>query len=124
MLVIILTVALAAIATALYFISEKKYWDMDEVFAIIATFLIVMFVIEIGIACLRPIGFRSIKAQYSVISVQMEQSRNDGIVTDAVLLKEAIDMNKTIENHKVFRADPWLNWYFSEEIANLEPIKF
>ena len=123
MLVIILTIAATAIAVALYFIAENKCWYYDELYATLAATLIIALVIEVGIACLQPINFRQIKAQYTVISTQMEQMEKEGIVTDAVLLKEAIEMNKTIENHKVFRADPWLSWYFSEEIANLEPLK-
>lgn len=123
MLVIILTIAITAIAIALYVVAYNKCWSSEDTLSSIAAFFIVLLFIEVAIVALRPIKYRATKAQYAVIAAQMEQSRKEGIVTDAVLLKEAIDMNKTIETHKSFRADPWLNWYFSADIANLKPLQ-
>ena len=125
MLVIILTIAITAIAIALYIVIYNKYpySSLEDTLSTIAAVLIVILFIEISAVALRPIKYRATKAQYAVIAAQMEQSRKEGIVTDAVLLKEAIDMNKTIETHKSFRADPWLNWYFSNDIANLKPLQ-
>lgn len=123
MLVIILTIAITAIAIALYVVAYNKCWSSEDTLSFIAAFFIVLLFIEVAIVALRPIKYCATKAQYAVVAAQMEQSRKEGIVTDAVLLKEAIDMNKTIETHKSFRADPWLNWYFSADIANLKPLQ-
>lgn len=42
----------------------------------------------------------------------------------AALLEEVLSINHTIATHKAFAGNSWNGRWYSEDIANLEPIKF
>lgn len=49
---------------------------------------------------------------------------SDSNVYNITLYKDVIEMNKTIDKHKVYHDSKWIGIWYSEEIGNLEHIKF
>ena len=126
MLLLTISIIILAASIALFVIAEN-HWDWPDAWGIIGLIGIIfdgMLVIGLLIwLSLLPVSIKSTKADYEVLSVQVEYVRNEGIVTDATLLKKILNMNSTIEHHRVFKDSPWLGWFHSEEIANLQPLK-
>ena len=125
MLLIIVTTLILAAAITVFVLTDK--YCRDDTWEIISLlFIIFDGGLWIGLLIwlsLLPVSIKSTKADYEVLSVQVEYVRNEGIVTDATLLKKILNMNSTIEHHRVFKDSPWLGWFHSEEIANLQPLK-
>ena len=125
MLLIIATVIALGLFIAMAVIADKHYWDDGwELLAWLMIFLSGCMLLGLLIwLSLLSVSIKSTKADYEVLSVQVEYVRNEGIVTDATLLEKILNMNSTIEHHRVFKDSPWLGWFHSEEIANLQPLK-
>lgn len=125
MLLIIVSIIALAAFIALFVAAENHFWpDVWEFLSLLGIVFNGMLVIGLLIwLSLVPINIKSIKADYEVLSTQVEYVRNEGIVTDATLLEKILEMNSTIENHRVFDNSPWIGCFFSEKIANLQPLK-
>ncbi len=124
MLLLIISIVILAAAIVLMVISNKEWWDFG--FGLSLGIILFDGILVLGLLIwlsLVPVNIKSIKADYEVLSTQVEYARNEGIVTDATLLEKILGMNSTIENHRVFDHSPWIGCFFSEEIANLQPLK-
>jgi Na+/melibiose symporter-like transporter len=67
--------------------------------------------------------FDAIQEQYQVLSVMVESYDGQDYGNMTTLIDEVIYMNRCIANHKAFYTSPWIGIWYSEKIANLEPIK-
>lgn len=126
MLLLIFSIIALAAFIALH-VAAENHWSWPDVWDFLSLLGIIfngMLVIGLLIwLSLVPVNIKSIKADYEVLSTQVEYVRNEGIVTDATLLEKILEMNSTIENHRVFDHSPWIGCFFSGEIANLQPLK-
>lgn len=124
MLLLLISILILAAAITLMVISNNKWWDFGFGLSLSIILLDGMLVLGLLIwLSLVPVTIKSIKADYEVLSMQVEYARNEGIVTDATLLEKILGMNSTIEQHHVFDHSLWIGCFFSEEIANLQPLK-
>ncbi len=68
--------------------------------------------------------FDAIQEEYQVISVMVDSYDGQDYGNMTALIDEVVRMNTRIANHKAFYTSPWTGIWYSEKIANLEPIKF
>lgn len=68
--------------------------------------------------------FEATIAQYDVITVMAESYVGQDYGNMTSLTEEIVRMNTRIANHKAFYTSPWTGIWYSEKIANLEPIRF
>lgn len=68
--------------------------------------------------------FDEIQERYQVISLMVESYDGQDYGNMATLIDEVVYMNKCIASHKAFYTSPWTGIWYSEKIANLEPIRF
>lgn len=68
--------------------------------------------------------FDSIQEQYQAISVMVDSYDGQDYGNMTALIDEVVRMNTRIAKHKAYYQSPWTGIWYSEEIANLEPIKF
>jgi hypothetical protein len=68
--------------------------------------------------------FDAIQEQYQVISVMVDSYSGQDYGNMSALIDEVVRMNNRIATHKAFYTSPWTGIWYSEKIANLEPIKF
>lgn len=68
--------------------------------------------------------FDAVLAQYEVITVMAESYAGQDYGNMTSLTEEIVHMNTRIAKHKAFYTSPWTGIWYSEKIANLEPIKF
>ena len=68
--------------------------------------------------------FDAIQEQYQVISLMVDSYDGQDYGNMATLIDKVVYMNNRIANHKAFYTSPWTGIWYSEKIANLEPIKF
>ena len=125
MLIIVLTVALLAALLAVIVLKNRydKWFDPGLWWAGVVV-VGVLLLIELGMLVdTRTFDFKKTEIKYAVLVEQVDNARNEGIATDAVLLKEIVEMNSEIDRHKVFVANPWTSWYFSKDIANYPKLK-
>ena len=72
----------------------------------------------------RDRRFDATLAQYEVITVMAESYTGQDYGNMTSLTEEIVRMNNRIARHKAFYTSPWTGIWYSEKIANLEPIKF
>lgn len=71
------------------------------------------------------------KCQYNTLKEMVESYKEDNIkwvdnsnIYNFQLYEDVIKMNNTIDKHKVYHDSKWVGIWYSEEIGNLEHIKF
>lgn len=72
----------------------------------------------------RDRRFDATQEQYQVISVMVDSYDGQDYGNMTTLIDEVVRMNNRIATHKAFYTSPWTGIWYSEKIANLEPIKF
>ena len=129
MLIPILTAVLTAIPVAIRVWYGKNryktnvYIDTDLFDVLAVSFGLFLLIELMIIGGQRMIVWPSTKAEYTVLAEQIDNARNEGVVTDAYLLKQVVEMNNTIQRHKVFVGNLWIGCHYSEEIANLPKLE-
>ena len=76
-------------------------------------------------------GWEKTKYKYNTLKEMVESYKEDNIkwvdnsnVYNFQLYEDVIEMNNTIDKHKVYHDSKWVGIWYSEEIGNLEHIKF
>lgn len=99
------------------------FYDEDSICGILGvTFGGIPLLIVLTCLIISRINFPSTIAKYETLKVSVENYRPQDYGDQPDLLKEVLDMNYTIAKHKVKSQNLWVNWFYSEEIGNLEPI--
>lgn len=68
--------------------------------------------------------FEATQNEYENIVLAMESYEGQDYGNMAELTKSVVDMNSEIAQHKAHYKSKWTGLWFSEDIANLEPITF
>ena len=64
------------------------------------------------------------KEKYYNLKEQVEHIETDDVVTAENLRNQVLEMNNTISKHKSYKDNIWIGMWYSEDIANLEPLKW
>ena len=113
------------LSIALIVISDKMCWDLSEFIggaftAICSLALIGMF---IALIC-TPHNIAKIKNDYDNTKILIESYQGFDYGNTIPLTEHMLYVNNKIANHKTYANTWWVGCYHSEEIGNLEPLKF
>ena len=108
-------------------------FDYEVTNASIASVLIGIFILIIVFMTTIDINreFENTKKEYAVLKEMVEtykEGNNEWLDKNNVysvnMYKDIMEMNHKIDKHKIFHDSKWYNLWYSEEIGNLEHIKF
>ena len=68
--------------------------------------------------------FQATLNEYQVITEMIDSYDGQDFGNMAALTEQVVKMNNTIASHKAHYTSPWTGLWYSEDIANLEPIRF
>ena len=68
--------------------------------------------------------FVAVQNEYQVITEMIESYDGQDFGNMASLTEAVVHMNQVIARHKAHYNSPWTGLWYSEDIANLEPIRF
>ena len=89
-----------------------------------------IFVSTIALIVCLSIGFtlesdwEYYKAQYYNLKQQVEYVDKDDIMTSENLRNQVLNMNNTIDLHRIYHNNFWLKDFYSEEIGNLPKLEW
>ena len=82
-------------------------------------------------ACIMVIAFniwgadtyvKDMKEDRANIEYRLEQIELGSDFYNGTIYKDIQEYNQKIETHREARKDPWVNWFYSEKVANLDYI--
>lgn len=89
-----------------------------------ATVLLVASVSLIGLKSTFKVEIEKYNNTVELVESYKNCSDNSNCVFEYDLRKDILEINNTIAKHKVWRKNKWFSLWYSEEIGNLEPIKY
>ena len=103
---------------------KSLYSDVDILGEVVA---IMSVIVLVGVLCYSmtlPSKFSYEKAYYHNLKEQLEYVEHDDILTGENLRNQVLEMNCTISKHKCYSRNFFIGVFFSEEIGNLEPLRY
>ena len=133
MYTIIVGIGLFVLGIICFIINEKL--DSDDFWWICGGILVVVSSCMLMFCGLFTVDLKKdwekTKYEYNTLKEMVESYKEDNIkwvdnsnVYNFQLYEDVIEMNNTIDKHKVYHDSKWVGIWYSEEIGNLEHIKF
>ena len=126
--VMILFMVLIVVCLALVIYGRNGYSDIADLALPIgviggAVCTLIFFLILLDAATL-PNQFAQIRSEYDNLKEQLADTEKDDIVTRENLRNQVLEMNNKIAEHRNFCHNGWVGMWYSEEIGNLEKLKW
>ena len=126
-LIILFVVILISSVIAIVFLRKSdSYWsDALEPAGWIGTIIGSIAVVVIPIVLINEENeFAYEIEKYQNLREQVETLSGDDIVTGENLRNQVLKMNNEISKHKIYSKSSWVGVFYSEDIGNLEPLKW
>ena len=130
---LILTLIAVILVVGIILIKLGKKWRNDETLVCGGILVVVFTLCTIVSLCeiQWPRQTELLKAEYAELQKEAKTMSELGehecdlnILAKKDLFKDIREMNKTIEMHRIYSTSPWLNWFYSKEIGNLQKIDY
>lgn len=125
MLLIILFIVVFALALVFTHVGMK--YDCFGLYicsAITACLVLIALIICICVGMTIESDWEYTEAQYYNLKAQVEYIDKDDIVTSENLRNQVLDMNNTIDSHRVYHKNMWVGDFYSEKIGNLPKLEW
>ena len=125
MLLISLFIVIFALALVFTYVGMK--YDCFGLFllgAIPACLVLIALIICICVGMTIESDWEYTEAQYYNLKAQVEYIDKDDIVTSENLRNQVLDMNNTIDSHRVYHKNMWVGDFYSEKIGNLPKLEW
>lgn len=123
----IVFIALLVIGGLVVFINNRKGYS-DNAFVLgwssIVCSAVALVIMSVVLIDYHTSGFEYNEARYNNLKRQVEYVGVDGVVTDANLREEVLQMNHDIDKHRVYSKNPWIGVFYSEHLGELEKLEW
>lgn len=106
-------------------LSLRNYWDLGEFISGFCTFIFggTMIALIIVLIC-TPHNISRLENDYNNTQVLIESYQGFDYGNAIPLTEHMLEINDKIAKHKTYANTWWVGCYHSEEVGNLEPLKF